>query len=146
VPRDNLHLTLAFLGEVAEERLEPIVDALRLAVAGTAPFDAALAETGAFPSPRRARVLWAGLAATQLGGIADAVAGGLEPLGFPREARRWTAHVTVARLRSPADTTGLPPAHLPPLSFRVSELTLFRSRLQRPSPRYEPVARVPFGG
>lgn len=147
VPRDNLHLTLSFLGEVAEERVDPIVVALTQAVAGTPAFEATLAGAGAFPSARRARVLWAGLTAEgkRLDAIAAAVADGLEPLGFPREARPWTAHVTIARLRTPASIAGLPPADLEERSFDVSELTLFRSRLARPAPRYEPVARIPFG-
>ncbi len=148
VPRENLHLTLSFLGEVSEERVDAIVTALANAVAGVAPFEARLGGTGAFPTPRRARVYWAGLEAPEgrLHGVADAVAASVEPLGFPPEARAWTPHVTLARMRAPGSLTGLPAVSPDPLAFSVSEVTLFRSRLSRPAPRYQPVAGVPFGG
>lgn len=148
VPRDNLHLTLSFLGEVRDERVDEIVEALAVAVAATGGFEAQLGDTGAFPSARRARVYWVGLDAPErrLHAVADAVADALVPLGFPRESRAWTPHLTIARLRTPGSLAGLPAASPQPLGFDVSEVTLFRSRLARPAPRYEPVARVPFGG
>ena len=147
VPRDNLHLTVSFLGEVGEERVEGIVHALRDALAATAPFDAGLAGSGAFPKPRRARVLWAGLEAegTRLESTAKVCIQALEQIGFPAETRPWTAHVTLARLRVPADVSGALPLPLSPVVFPIGEVTVFRSRLARPAPRYEPVARVPFG-
>ncbi|MGH2727531.1 MAG: 2'-5' RNA ligase family protein, partial [Actinomycetota bacterium] len=91
---------------------------------------------------------WVGLEAQdqRLHGVADVVAVALEPLGFPREARAWTPHLSIARLRTPASLAPLPPASPRPLAFDVAEITLFRSRLARPAPRYEPVARVRFEG
>ena len=147
VPCDNIHLTLSFLGEVGEERVDDVVGALRDAAASIRPFGAHLAGSGAFPSARRARVLWVGLASDQdhPAALAGAVAGALEPLGFPREARAWTAHLTLARLRTPRDVSGLLPIPVEPNGIDVTEVTLFRSRLARPAPRYEPVARVPLG-
>ncbi|MGH2785964.1 MAG: RNA 2',3'-cyclic phosphodiesterase [Actinomycetota bacterium] len=145
VPRDNLHLTLSFLGEVGDDRVEPIVDALRDAVSSISPIPARLAGSGAFPSARRARVLWAGLESEGLPALAEATAEALVPMGFPRESRSWTAHLTVARFREPANVGSLLPLRLEELSLEVAELTLFRSRLARPAPRYEPVIRVPLG-
>ncbi|MGH2795511.1 MAG: RNA 2',3'-cyclic phosphodiesterase [Actinomycetota bacterium] len=145
VPRDNIHLTLSFLGEVGDERVEPIVEALRGVAASRARIATRLSGSGAFPSPRRARVLWAGLEGEELPALAAVTAEALEPLGFPREARAWTAHLTLARFREPADVRGLLPLRLEEVSLDVIELTLFRSRLARPAPRYEPVTRVPFG-
>lgn len=148
VPRDNIHLTLSFLGEVAEERIDGIVTALGDAVGSLRPFGANLAGSGAFPSRRRARVLWAGLESDQdqLPALADAVAAALDPLGFAREARAWTAHLTLARFRTPADVSGLLPIAIEPNTVAVKDVTLFRSRLARPAPRYESVARVPLAG
>ena len=148
VPRDNIHLTLSFLGEVAEGRVEAILEALTGAVSPLRRFEAALAGSGAFPTRRRARVLWVGLESDQdqLPALASAVAEGLEPLGFPREARAWTAHLTLARLRTPGDVSGLLPIPIGAVRFDVADVTVFRSKLARPAPRYEPVARVPIGG
>jgi 2'-5' RNA ligase len=148
VPRDNLHLTFAFLGEVAQERLGEIAGALRDAVAKVAgPIGTALEGSGAFPSPRRARVVWVGLADPdeRIAGAAGKVASALEPLGFPKEKRAWTAHLTLARLRVPGDVTHLLEDPIPSSSFDVEGVTLFRSRLARPAPTYEAVERFPFG-
>jgi RNA 2',3'-cyclic 3'-phosphodiesterase len=147
VPRDNLHLTVSFLGEVGDERVQGIVAALRDGVEETAPFTARLAGSGAFPSARRARVLWAGLEAAEdrLTPVANACIRALEPLGFPSESRPWTAHVTVARLREPGDVSRVLPLTLEPVAFPIEAVTLFRSRLGRPAPRYEAIAVIPFG-
>src|ERR687894_1412208 len=60
---ENIHLTLKFLGDIRAEALDGIRDALGEACAQHASFDTALAELGAFPSARRARVLWVGVGA-----------------------------------------------------------------------------------
>jgi 2'-5' RNA ligase len=148
VPRDNLHLTMSFLGEVDEARAPEIVDALTEAAANEpGPIDTALEGTGAFPSVRRARVLWVGLEDPdgRLAALARAVAAGLEPLGFPRETRPWTPHLTIARFRAPADATSMAGARVEHMTFAVPAITLFRSRLARPSPKYEPLAARPIG-
>ena len=146
MPRDNLHLTVSFLGEVGDERVDGIVAGLRDGLDGTAPFPARQAGSGAFPSARRARVLWAGLEAAEdrLASVANACIRALEPLGFAAESRPWTAHVTVARLRQPCDVSRVLPLTLEPVAFPIEAVTLFRSRLGRPAPRYEAVAVVPF--
>src|SRR5437867_6787648 len=109
--RENLHLTLSFLGSVDEERVAPISDALSSAVSSLVDFTTVLTEVGAFPSKRRARVVWVGLAdpAGGLAGLASAVAASLEPLGFEREKRAFHPHVTLARLRvqRPVDLEGV---------------------------------------
>jgi RNA 2',3'-cyclic 3'-phosphodiesterase len=146
VPRDNLHLTIAFLGEVSEERVTAIEGALRAAATGKSAIDTALAGLGAFPSARRARVVWAGLddAAGRMAALASDVSTALGPAGFEPEKRTWTAHLTLARLRTPADVSALLSERVAPASFAVSEITLFRSRLARPAPRYEAVGRFPL--
>jgi 2'-5' RNA ligase len=148
VPRDNLHLTLVFLGGVDDARVPELSAALITAAKTAAPFTARLGRAGAFPSRRRARVLWIGMEddAGALTRLAEATAAALEPLGFERERRAWTAHLTLARFRTPCDLSSSPPIEVSPLSFEVRELSLFRSRLGRPTPVYEPLARFPLGG
>jgi 2'-5' RNA ligase len=148
VPRDNLHLTLSFLGEVSEDRLAPISGALREAASSVAgPIATRLDGSGAFPTHRRARVVWVGLddPAGRIARAAAAVAGALEPLGFPKEKRAWTAHLTIARLRTPADVTEVLRTQVPERRFEVAGVTLFRSRLARPSPTYEALERFDLG-
>ena len=61
VAPENLHVTLKFLGGVEAERLPLVREALDRAVAGRAPFDLVVSGLGAFPTPTRPRVLWAGI-------------------------------------------------------------------------------------
>jgi 2'-5' RNA ligase len=144
VPKENLHMTLAFLGRVEDERVGEISAAVAAALPGHVDFAVRLGELGAFPSVKRARVVWAGLddPTGGLAGLADSVSGRLEPLGFPREARAFRPHVTLARLKTPAridvDET------LEPISFPVERIGLFESRLGRPHAVYSEVATFPF--
>jgi 2'-5' RNA ligase len=89
-------------------------------------------------------VIWAGLddPTRGLGGLADSVGDALEPLGFPREARAFQPHATIARLKVPAPVElTVTPA---PLTFAVERISLFESHLQRPAPVYEELATFPF--
>jgi RNA 2',3'-cyclic 3'-phosphodiesterase len=148
VPRDNLHLTMSFLGAVADERVGVIRETLA-GVAGAAPgvIPTALAQTGAFPKARRARVLWIGLIddGGALRALAGSVASALEPLGFEAEKRPWAPHLTVARFRNTTDAASLITEPVPAVAFDVDALTLFRSRLGRPAPVYEPIERIALG-
>jgi len=144
VPKENLHLTLAFLGRVDDERVGEISAAVADALQGHVDFSVRLGELGAFPSVKRARVVWAGLDdPTQgLAGLADSVGGALEPLGFQREARAFRPHVTLARLKTPARVEMN--ANLEPISFPVDRISLFESRLGRPHAVYSEAATYPF--
>lgn len=148
VPRDNLHLTLSFLGEVREERLDEIGSAVAEAAGSVpGPIATSLHGSGAFPSARRARVLWVGLRDDdgRLVRLAGAVSSSLEPLGFPKEKRAWTPHLTLARFRVPGNATALLGETIPAAAFEVPGATLFRSRLARPAPTYEALERFPLG-
>ncbi len=152
VPPDNVHLTLQFLGAVPEERLEAIQAALAQTAAESGPLDLAVTGTGAFPSARRARVLWAGVAGdlAPLGALVAALGRHLAPLGFAPEDRPFSAHLTLGRAR---DARGLPGlaaalAHAgagTEARWHAGELVLFRSHLSPHGPRYEALSRVPLG-
>lgn len=146
VPRQNWHVTLKFLGSTYP-RLVPWVRERLGAVASETPaFETRLRGLGAFPSARRARVLWAGLDDDE-GSMATLAAALSEALAreFPPEARAFSAHVTVARSDPPL---GLPPAFAEtPLVSRplaIDEIVLMRSHVRRPAPVYEPVATYPL--
>ena len=144
VPAQNLHLTMAFLGRVEEQRIGELSSAIAQAVRDHVDFTVRLGALGAFPSVRRADVIWAGLddATGGLAGLAESVGDALEPLGFPRETRAFQPHVTLARLRPPKPVAlTVMPA---PLSFPVERISLFESHLRRPAPVYEELATFPF--
>ncbi|MCA1834609.1 MAG: RNA 2',3'-cyclic phosphodiesterase [Actinomycetota bacterium] len=145
VPRENLHLTMKFLGWVADERLSDIAGAVADAVDQMVDFSVRLGEAGAFPSARRARVLWLGLL-DPAGGLV-ALARSLEDafvlLGFAAEVRTFVPHLTIARLKPPSPVSvevAVPPTD----PFVVDRVTLFESKLGRPAPTYIPLSTFPF--
>jgi 2'-5' RNA ligase len=101
---EDLHLTVQFLGDTREEDLMPVSRALAEAAAASRPVEARYVGLGAFPEARRARVVWAGVVeepAGTLRALARDVGERLRLLGFPPEARDWSAHVTLARVKGP---------------------------------------------
>ncbi|HXU03552.1 MAG TPA: RNA 2',3'-cyclic phosphodiesterase [Polyangia bacterium] len=96
---ENLHITVKFLGQVEEDKLTALGQDLAQALAPVPRFRLDVRGMGAFPSPRKANVVWAGIAegAPGLKAVADAVEGVSERFGFAREQRAFTGHVTVGR-------------------------------------------------
>jgi 2'-5' RNA ligase len=96
---ENLHITVKFLGPVVEDRLTEIGAALADALGGVPRFAIGLRGMGAFPSARKANVVWAGVedATRGLAAVAEVVEGVGERFGFAREQRAFTGHVTVGR-------------------------------------------------
>ncbi|MDQ4042866.1 MAG: RNA 2',3'-cyclic phosphodiesterase [Actinomycetota bacterium] len=126
---ENVHLTLKFLGDVREEVLTGLCAALEVCERHAA-FDARLAGFGAFPSARRAQILWAGIGvgSDELRSLATDLDAALAPLGFEREKRPYTPHLTLGRARGqPASFEPPPEEYLG--EFRVRRVELMESTL-----------------
>jgi 2'-5' RNA ligase len=95
----NYHLTLKFLGNIDESQIEPIGHALANALHPFQRFTINAKGLGVFPSVKRPRVLWVGLVGSPLTTLAVAVEAALVPLGFPREEKAFTPHLTIGRWR-----------------------------------------------
>ena len=98
-PPENVHLTLKFIGDVPEVKLDGITEALVVAAEGHPPFEIEIAGLGAFPNPRRTKVLWAGVGSgsERLKALASDVERCLASLGFERESRPFIPHFTLGR-------------------------------------------------
>jgi 2'-5' RNA ligase len=150
VPADNVHLTLKFLDEIEADQVGPLVEAIERASIGVPPFDLALGGFGVFPNPRRARVFWIGIesGAEALRGLAQAIDDRVRKLGFPREKRAFSAHLTLARLRRPAPAETLVTAaerlgyHSDPA--RITRIDLMRSVLSPSGAQYTVLESVPL--
>jgi 2'-5' RNA ligase len=106
LPRQQWHLTVQFLGPV--EDAETLLDAVGAAVARLPPFPLQLGGGGAFPSARRAAVLWVGVDEPgPLVALAEAVQERIAGLGHPPGERRYHPHVTVARAARPRPVAAL---------------------------------------
>ena len=136
IPAENLHLTLKFLGNVEEAQVASIRSVLREALAGAVAVPVTAAGLGVFPDARRPRVLWVGLAGRELARLAGRVEGALEPLGFENAATAFRPHATIGRWRRPELRGKDLREELARWrdrefgTFRIDEVTLFRSVLQ----------------
>lgn len=134
--RETLHLTLAFLGDIAEERLAEAKRAAEGIVAE--PFEMILDTLGYW---RHNRILWAGGVSPRLSFIAGALGEGLRAAGFRLEARPFVAHMTLLR----GARCEAPPALAAPVTWPVREFLLVESKLSAEGARYEPLGRWPLG-
>ena len=146
-----VHVTLKFFGEVRDERLEVIAEALRLASAGARPMTLRLGALSAFPTERRPRILWVGIEPhPDFAALRERIENASDAIGFAREGVPFTPHVTLGRVREgqrlPADALRLPAAGISPKSFHADELVLYESLLTAAGPRYEARASITLGG
>ena len=149
VKPENRHLTLRFIGEVDRS----VADDLDTALGGVeAPsFELTLSGVGHFGKPDAARILWAGVEPTgALDRLQAKVEAATARAGLPAEHRRFSPHVTLARLRHApgnrveqfvADHDGF---RAPPIT--IDRFTLFSSFLSASGAIYTPEAEYPFAG
>jgi 2'-5' RNA ligase len=148
VPTPNQHVTLKFLGPTWPRLVEWVTQAVGEVAAAHRPFETHVGSLGAFPSERRARVLWAALEdrADRFGLITASLDEALAR-EFPAKDGAFTPHLTVARFQPPIDVGELlQDAGVGSDRFAVDRLVLYRSQLRRPAPVYEALATFPLGG
>ncbi len=146
VPSVDWHVTLKFLGGATPSQAAWVGERLREVAADTTPLRTRLEGLGCFPSPDRARVLWAGLddRAGRMAELALAIEGALAR-EFTPEARPFAPHLTLARCARPLVVPReylRTPVRTEP--FTVSAMTVFRSDPSGPPPRYAPVDVLAF--
>jgi RNA 2',3'-cyclic 3'-phosphodiesterase len=98
-PQANCHLTLKFLGNMDEGLVDPAGLALERELSPFRRFTINAKGLGVFPDAKRPRVLWVGIEGKPLAELAVMVDKGLELLGFEREKRNFTPHLTIGRWR-----------------------------------------------
>lgn len=152
VEAENMHLTLKFFSEIAPEAVPTITRAVQHVALQCPLFEMEVHGAGAFPKIERPRTLWAGVreGAERLVELAGAIDEALEPLGYPRESRRFHAHLTMGRVRG-RQQGGILAEELRSLSDHplgrtmVSELVFFSSELQKSGPVYTRMATIRLG-
>lgn len=139
----RLHLTMKFLGDVRERRVDDVVETLERVCSGFKPFEVGFERVGAFPSLRSPRVIWMGVEATmEMRAVKHDLEHGFVELGFSRETRAFQPHVTLARTNDEAEVGDF--RDLEPLArevemdatYRVANLDLMHSRLRPDGPEY----------
>lgn len=140
---EKLHLTLKFFGEVEPARIENgLTLAIERAAQSIAPFDLAVEDTGVFPSRGLPKILWLGItdASHALAHLQQQLETECAHENFPREARRFHPHLTIARMRTPVGARELAEAHtkmqFEAATFNISKIVLVRSEMEARGSRY----------
>lgn len=144
VPDGTWHITLRFLGDVDDPA--PIAAALRARLSDAWSSPGRIVGLGAFPTRRRATILWAGVVAPGVDAIARRCVDATAHFGDTPDDRPFVPHLTLARLRGPRDVSKLLLEHATdeygPAPLR--EVVLFQSIPDRAGPRHIPIERYPL--
>lgn len=149
---EQWHLTLAFLADVPDRALDDLTARLTRAAAKRHPMSLRIVGGGAFPTPDRAKVLWAGVEGDleELRRLSVGSRAAANRAGVPPDGQRFHAHLTLARMRAPVEATRwirLLDSHRGP-GWIADEVALVASHLgegPRRRPRYEVVETFPIG-
>lgn len=149
---ENIHLTLKFLGNIEESRVEPILQAIGGPIQATSPFSIKVQGMGAFPHSKNPRVIWVGLMDGErvLTTFQKELEGILAKIGFEPEGRPFQPHLTVGRVRTSRgknDLVAKMEKHREEEfgSIEAEEVVLFRSELKPTGPIYTALRKLGLG-
>lgn len=147
----GIHLTLKFLGNILPAQVDDIAAAAAQLVRDEPTLTLCAAGLGTFPSPRKPRVIWLGLRGEveRLANIHAGLEKALEPLGFAREGRGFSPHLTIGRVKDRHRLQPLIDAmstlELPEFnSFDADEIILYKSDLRPTGAIYTKLHRMPL--
>lgn len=149
-----LHVTLAFLGRVPDERLGEVVAACSEAASALEPFNVTLDRAGRFPEGGAPHIVWLGMGegAAESAALAAAVRRALGSRALPFDGKPYRPHLTLARVKEDLDrpsgraiAAAADGLRVPPLHFTAEAIVPFESVLSPKGPRYTPKAAVALG-
>ena len=147
VEPENIHLTLKFLGERNDKKIEKILEIMQGAAKDKPSFLIRLSSLGAFPRIDSPRIIWVGIqeGTQETEAIALELEEKIARLGIPKEDRPFSSHITIGRTRSNKNLQDLS-RELNQLSkkikdrkaeFTANQIVLFKSTLSHQGPIYE---------
>jgi 2'-5' RNA ligase len=147
VAPENIHLTLKFIGDIDDIKLDKIIRIIEDIAKNKNSFYIHLCSIGAFPKLSYPKVIWAGIdkGDSETKEIAKELEERIEKAGIPKEDRPFSSHITIGRLRSYLNREKLVQNlenvmrefQTENLEFNVTEITLFKSTLTPKGPIYE---------
>lgn len=147
---DNIHLTLKFLGEISDDKIDKITKIMQDISLSKPSFSIHLSNLGAFPSIRSPRVIWIGIekGISETKELAKELEKKIEKIGIHRDNKGFSCHITLARVRSNLNRGLLAkkledligrPLNIPHPEIPVTKITLFKSTLTPKGPIYESI-------
>jgi len=147
----NIHLTLKFLGEIDDKKLDGITKITEDTCGQKNRFPARICSLGAFPKTESPRVIWVGIDTgdKEVKQIAKELEERIAKIGIPKEGKLFSSHITIGRTRSSLGreklVQGLNNKAVlggEKIEFYVTKITLFRSTLTPKGPIYEPIRKI----
>jgi 2'-5' RNA ligase len=147
IKTESIHITLKFLGEIEQDLLDKVKLSLKPISEIFHPFVVTILGCGAFPDQRRPRVIWLGIETkekNELLKLYEWIESRLESLGFKKERRKFSAHLTIGRIKFPRNMESLfnymDINPFPPKQFLVKEIVLMQSILKSSGAEYKVIA------
>ncbi len=146
---EGLHVTLKFLGNINRHQIEPVLAVMHETAQGCRPFNVVAQGIGTFPNLHRPQTVWVGLQGQELNTLKVALENALIPLDFPSDARKFTPHLTLGRVRSLQGWEHLLPmikAHAQTVfgESTIRHMTLYQSDLRPEGAVYTPLGSAAF--
>ena len=148
----NLHITLKFLGEIPYELIEKIHNELSDVSTIVNPFEMSVRGTGFFPNQNKPRVIWLGLqndSKNSIFKLHEWIDKKLQALGFEREKRRFSPHLTLGRIKFPDNIQKLSEFinknEFKSEFFKVDQIILMRSELKPTGAEYSQIKNYMLG-
>lgn len=147
VKSQNIHLTLKFLGDIPVHQVAAVAECVTEACTVIQPFEILIQGTGFFPNSRRPRVVWIGCRYPEaLKKLHSGIDQNLAELGFEKETRKFSPHLTIARVKSIKNIDALIKAvretDFTGGEFRVNEVVVMKSQLHPAGSIYTPLAQI----
>jgi len=149
VQADQIHLTLKFLGDISQQQVESVKELLPELLKNYKSIDTVISHLGAFPHAKQPKVLWAGLTGDNatITSIVHQLEDRLATLGFSKEQKNFSSHITIGRVRSANRSDRFEETlgsfrFAPPLRQTLQTITFYESRLTTHGPIYTPIVNV----
>ena len=135
VRKENIHITLRFIGPTAPGEVDKINRLLREISGQNSDLSLTVSGTGCFPKKERPRILWLGVGGdvAKLKLLVEMIRSEMDQLGYPQEEHNYSSHITIGRIRYPQkvtpDITDFLTAQYEPVLWNVPKIILYQSEL-----------------
>ncbi len=135
---EKLHLTLKFLGTVEDAKAKEISAMIEHIAEGYSPFELAISEFGGFPRLKNPRVLYVGLSENEhLYNFHGELDHTLSEIGFERDERKFTPHITIGRVKKKISIKEVPEINKTP--FEITQIGIIKSEIRSSGSEYTPL-------